>query len=277
MIDRTGVSQPPIVPKEPIIFEMPLPALVAITSSTVPTALLPPPVVATRGSVKKPDPWLKFALVAAPAVAILAVVLLWSAHRHAASAAKEAQEIQARATPAVPASPVAQTDQPSAEPIEERTVPLEKMVAAKSERLAQRKRVHSAAASKSAEESSNASGAIEQPIVVQHMDFAKLDVVIEHGFENATASVLVDQKPLYSQELHGESKRRALLFKRTQGKESGSINLLPGKHDIVVRVQSPADGYDASKTLSEGFSQGSNRVLRIKCDKRKNSLDAVIQ
>ena len=128
-----------------------------------------------------------------------------------------------------------------------------------------------------AEQAENSGESPDQPIIVHNMDFAKLDVVIEHGFEQATASVLVDKKPLYSQELHGESKRRGLLFHKTQGKQSGTINLLPGKHDILVRVQSPSDGYDATSTLSEGFSQGSKRVLLIKCDKRKNKLAAVIQ
>ena len=139
------------------------------------------------------------------------------------------------------------------------------------------KAVRKKAPTSEAEQAENSGDAPGQPIIVHTMDFAKLDVVIEHGFEQATASVLIDRKPLYSQELHGESKRRGLLFHKTQGKQSGTINLLPGKHDILVRVQSPSDGYDATSTLSEGFSQGSKRVLLIKCDKRKNKLAAVIQ
>jgi serine/threonine protein kinase len=279
IIDRTGVSHAPVVPKEPIIFEIPLADIGADAPSKVPNVdakqLSPPSVVAAKLSAKKPDPWLKIALVAAPVVAILAGALLWGAHRHAVSAAQEAQEIQGKTSaPVVPVASAVQPDQPPVPAIGDHPLPAAPV---KNERPVQRKRARPITDVKSADAAGNASEPSEQPIVVHHMDFAKLDVVIEHGFEDATVSVLVDQKPLYSQELHGESKRRALLFKRTQGKESGSINLLPGKHDIVVRVQSPADGYDASKTLSEGFSQGSSRVLRIKCDKHKNKLDAVIQ
>jgi hypothetical protein len=118
---------------------------------------------------------------------------------------------------------------------------------------------------------------IEQPIVVHNLDFAKLDVVIEHGFEAGTASVEIDQKSVFTQDLHGESKRRGLIFHKTQGKQSGSISVPPGKHDIVVRVQSPTDGYDLTKTVSGGFSSGAQSTLYIKCDKRKNKLDVAVQ
>jgi hypothetical protein len=140
---------------------------------------------------------------------------------------------------------------------------------------AQMKNTHIASESESVADGPN--GTSGQPIIIHHMDVAKLDVVIEHGFEDATVSISVDQKPIYSQQLQGESKRRALLFRRTQGKQSGTIALGPGKHNILVRVQSADGRYDVSKMLSEGFSQGSTRILRIKCDKGKNKLDAVIR
>jgi serine/threonine protein kinase len=271
IIDRTGVSHAPVAPsREPLIFEVPLPELEAISATALAAQPVVAKVVATKIALKKPDPWLKVAMVAAPAVVLLAGSLLWSAHRHAKVAAQETQEIQARTTmtPLPPAQP-----QSSGATIEE--APSAKAAVSKPDRSMRLKSVHPVTESKATEAS--VSGDSEEPIVVHNMDLAKLDVVIEHGFENATATVLVDQKPLYSQELHGESKRRALLFRRTSGKDSGTINLLPGKHDIIVRVQSPSDSFDASQTLSEGFAQGSKRVLHVKCDKKKNKLDAVIQ
>jgi hypothetical protein len=104
-----------------------------------------------------------------------------------------------------------------------------------------------------------------------------LNVVIEHSFQEATASISVDNRPVYAEDLRGEKKRRALIFTHTQGRQSGIINLLPGKHNIVVRVKSANDAYDASQTITQGFSPGSNNTLLVKCDKRKNKLELSIR
>jgi hypothetical protein len=288
LIDRTGVSHIPALPPESPVFEVPLAAVETPVTSVV-VAAPPRPPVKNFSRSRKP------ALVAAPFVAVLGGLLLWAAHRPQGSAIQD-QPIAKQESPA-PERPQAvqppETVQDVPATARSKPAPPEKSklrssppkpAAAKPMDAdgmqtppAQRKSWRPVSDSEPRNGAGGSGGVSEQPIVVHHMDFAQLDVVIEHGFEAATASVVVDQKPIYSQELHGESKRRALLFRRTQGKQSGTINLLPGKHDIVVRVQSPDDGYDASKTLSEGFSQGSKRILFIKCDKRKNKLDAVIQ
>ena len=117
----------------------------------------------------------------------------------------------------------------------------------------------------------------EKPLTVQMVHLSDLNVTIEHSFQEAQASISVDNRPVYAEELHGEKKRRALIFTRTQGRQSGTITLLPGKHNIVVRVQSANDAYDASQTLTQGFSPGSNNTLLIKCDKRKNKLELSIR
>ena len=305
LIDRTAVSHAPIVPPEPV-FEVPLP-LVAPPSSPVavpsPVALAnlvvtPSPNVGTpsasaiipaaaRQAGKSPDPWMKYALVAAFTVAILGGLFLWAARRPAHSSVQaqqlEANKALAQRRPAseriqdVAEAPTSSSESSVIAATKNRAVTKPPAIKPDKTGMAaphvNRKKTRVA----DPEQAESSGEASDQAIIVHNVDFAKLDVVIEHGFEQATASVLVDKKPLYSQELHGESKRRGLLFHRTQGKQSGTINLLPGKHDIVVRVQSPTDGYDATSSLSEGFSQGSKRVLLIKCDKRNNKLAAVIQ
>ena len=117
----------------------------------------------------------------------------------------------------------------------------------------------------------------EKPVTVQMVHLSDLNVVIEHSFQEATASISVDNRPVYAEDLRGEKKRRALIFTHTQGRQSGIINLLPGKHNIVVRVKSANDAYDASQTLTQGFSPGSNSTLLVKCDKRKNKLELSIR
>jgi serine/threonine protein kinase len=301
LIDCTGVSHALVAPLEPV-FEVPLPLVAAPTAPAleplpVPATaeVTPPPVVERRSASaripvaaskagKNPDPWMKYALVAASAVAVLGGLLLWAAHRptHSPPQAQqtEVNKTLAQKKPAsemiqdVAEKPVASSETPFS--TTSRATP--RVAAIKPDRpgLAAPKGTRKKTRVAEPQQAEGSEEGSDQPIIVHNMDFAKLDVVIEHGFEQATASVLVDKKPLYSQDLHGESKRRGLLFHKTQGKQSGTMNLLPGKHDILVRVQSPSDGYDATSTLSEGFAQGSKRVLLIKCDRRKNKLAAVI-
>jgi eukaryotic-like serine/threonine-protein kinase len=117
----------------------------------------------------------------------------------------------------------------------------------------------------------------QDSVTVQMIHLSDLTVTIEHSFEEAQASISVDNRTVYNQELHGEKKRRALVFSHTAGSQSSTINLLPGKHDIVVRVQSPANAYDATEKLTQTFSPGSNRTLLVKCDKHKNRLQLSIK
>ena len=281
LIDRTGVSHAPVLTPEPPVFEVPLP-LVAAPSAL---AVIPPP---THKVAKSSQLWMKSSMIASPLVAILGGLLLWAAHRPTRSTVQEQPKEQKTSTQERPAG----VGKDGAEaPEAPRSDSSRSAASIKGKKLTAIKPVQSDGAAaprlprkpgrafdpEQADSSPGSRGTSEQPIVVHNVEVARLDVVIEHGFEEATASVLVDKKPLFSQELHGESKRRGLLFHRTQGKQSGTINLLPGKHDIVVRVQSPSDGYDETKSLSEGFLQGSKRVLLIKCDKRKNKIDAMIR
>ena len=115
-----------------------------------------------------------------------------------------------------------------------------------------------------------------EAITVQMVHLSALNITIEHSFREAQASISVDNRPVYAEELRGEKKRRALVFSRTQGRQTGTIELLPGKHNIVVRVQSVQDAYDASQSLTKGFSPGSESTLLVKCDPRKKNIDLSI-
>jgi serine/threonine protein kinase len=276
LIDRTGVYHIPAIPLEQPVLEVPVPSVevvVALTRRSHP------------GEAKhRTNPALAIVL----AVAIVLAALLWGAHHSKPSAAQEMQPDTTQEKPqkSRQAQPLKQTSdlaqgaqslaptrsgQSAPKPVPTKLRQSERTATAR----AQTKNTQIASESESMADGPH--GTSGQPIIVHSMNIANLDVVIEHGFEDATASVSVDQKPTYSQQLHGESKRHALLFRRTQGKQSGTIALLPGKHNILVRVQSADGRYDISKTFSEGFSQGSTRILRIKCDKGKNKLDAVIR
>jgi len=115
-----------------------------------------------------------------------------------------------------------------------------------------------------------------ESVTVNMIHLSDLNVTIEHSFDEAQASISVDNRTVYTEELRGEKKRRALVFSHTRGSQSKTITLLPGKHDILVRVQSP-NGYDATETVTHDFSPGSSLTLLVKCDKRKNRLELDIK
>jgi serine/threonine-protein kinase len=280
LIDRTGVSHAPPPPFEPIL-EVALASVIPgerkldlSQPKSDPVPVLPS--AAPLGQAKPSTVWMKVAVISAPLVVALAGAMVWKAHLASDLARQESAAIGVR-TSAPQAGSEADTNSQTlpTEPEPPQTVaakPAAKKMASvkkRQETLVSRTNVPAEVRDKP--------NAAQPSIVVHNMAVAQLNVVVEHSFETATASILVDRKPIFSQELHGESRRRALLFRRTQGKQSGTINMLPGKHDISVRVQSPNDGYDVTKTFSEGFAQGSSRVLLIKCDKRKNKLETVLR
>jgi serine/threonine-protein kinase len=104
--------------------------------------------------------------------------------------------------------------------------------------------------------------------VVQPFATATLELKIEYQFEEAEASIWSDNQLIYSQKLFGESKKRALLFKKVEGREQSTVKIPAGEHHIHVRIQSDAEQYDQSQTITGNFAASSKSTLSITCDKR---------
>jgi serine/threonine protein kinase len=100
---------------------------------------------------------------------------------------------------------------------------------------------------------------------------ATLQIEIEHHFSDATASVWVDDRLVYTQSLLGKKQRRALVFKKVVGHQFQAVRVAPGKHLVRVRIQSEADSYDQSKVTSVAFDPGIS-LLRIICDDKGEGL-----
>ena len=101
----------------------------------------------------------------------------------------------------------------------------------------------------------------------QPLATATLELQIEYQFAEAQASVWLDNQLIYSQKLYGESKKRAFVFKKVEGRERHSIKIPAGQHRINVRIQSETDQYDQSQTISGNFAASSKSALAITCDK----------
>jgi serine/threonine-protein kinase len=97
---------------------------------------------------------------------------------------------------------------------------------------------------------------------------ATLELQIEYQFSEAEASVWFDNQLIYSQKLYGESKKRALVFKKVEGREHSTVKVPAGEHRIHVRIQSEGEQYDQSQTITGTFAASSQSTLAITCDKR---------
>jgi serine/threonine protein kinase len=106
---------------------------------------------------------------------------------------------------------------------------------------------------------------------------ATLQIQIAYPFAEVEASVWVDNQLTYNQKLFGESKKRALLFKKVEGHDISNVNVPAGEHKIHIRVQSISRQYDQSQTFVGKFNASGQNVLAVACDKRGNGLQITLR
>jgi serine/threonine protein kinase len=99
-----------------------------------------------------------------------------------------------------------------------------------------------------------------------------LQIQIQHHFAEARASVWLDNRLVYTHSLHGDTKTRALVFRRVEGRQSETIGVPTGKHKVRVRIQSAADHYDQSKTVDGAFMRDKQNTLEIVCGRKPGEL-----
>ncbi len=96
---------------------------------------------------------------------------------------------------------------------------------------------------------------------------ASLRIEIEHHFVSAQASLWLDGKLVYSRSLKGEKKPRALLLRQTKGFESRNLRIVPGRHEMRVRVKSLDYSYDQTQTVVGDCLVNKKNVLQIVANK----------
>jgi hypothetical protein len=92
---------------------------------------------------------------------------------------------------------------------------------------------------------------------------SSLDIRVDCPFTAARLSVWVDKELIYSHALRGATKKRFILFGSTQSHQSLTLPVTAGKHDLRVRVQSSAEGYDQQQRVPGSFARGSEKTLLI--------------
>jgi serine/threonine-protein kinase len=106
---------------------------------------------------------------------------------------------------------------------------------------------------------------------------ATLQIQIAYQFAEVEASVWIDNQLTYDQKLFGESKKRALLFKKVEGHDISNVNVPAGEHRIHIRVQSVSSQYDQSQTFVGKFNPSGQNILVVACDKRGNGLQITLR
>jgi len=101
---------------------------------------------------------------------------------------------------------------------------------------------------------------------------AKVQVEIQHHFNDAKASVWLDDDLVFDQGLRGADSRHPLL-RVVEMNQVQSFQLAPGKHYLQVRVVSPTNTYDQIETREAQLEPGSKHILRVNCDKKKMQVD----
>jgi hypothetical protein len=62
-----------------------------------------------------------------------------------------------------------------------------------------------------------------------------------------------------------------------QGRESDTVWVPAGKHQLKVRVQSDADRYDHTRTVAATFALGGQQTLQITSNKKHNLLQVALR
>ncbi len=96
---------------------------------------------------------------------------------------------------------------------------------------------------------------------------ANLRIDVEHPFSSGKVSLWVDGKLKYTEALHGEAKKKLIVFRKTEGHTYDKIQVPSGKHSIRVRVQSAEQYYDLTNAITANLSDGSTQTLSVRCEK----------
>src|SRR5205807_1234368 len=91
---------------------------------------------------------------------------------------------------------------------------------------------------------------------------ANLQITVNNPFPDATLMLWVDNQLTYSHPLHEGHKRHLMAWKRGS-KETITIPIASGKHQLRVRVQSPSESYIDTKTVSANLSRNGEATLGI--------------
>lgn len=97
---------------------------------------------------------------------------------------------------------------------------------------------------------------------------ARMHMEILHHFAEAKASIAVDDKVVFSEDLHQDGQRHSLL-RSLEMDQVATFEIPAGKHQLKIHVITPDRSYDQIENLDTELDPGSQHILEVNCDKRK--------
>jgi len=126
------------------------------------------------------------------------------------------------------------------------------------------------AASHSGEINKVADRALAAPLAPPVAD-SNIEVHIENRFADATLKVWIDNNLAYSHPLHDGRKKRLILLGGVT-KETLTIPVSAGNHELRIEVRSASEQYDETKSVAGEFLTGGERILSITFDKHSRDM-----
>lgn len=105
---------------------------------------------------------------------------------------------------------------------------------------------------------------------------SNLQIRIESRFSDATLSIWIDNRLAYEHPLRDGHKRKLILLGGGT-KETVTIPLVAGQHQLRVAVESVTEQYAQSQTTSGEFFSGGDKILTINFDKHSKEMRVALQ
>ena len=100
---------------------------------------------------------------------------------------------------------------------------------------------------------------------------SNVELHIDNHFSDGTLSIWIDDKLTYQHPLHDGHKKKLILLGGGI-KEIVTIPLPSGKHALRVQVKSVTEQYDESKSVTDEFPKGGEKILAITFDKHTKEM-----
>jgi hypothetical protein len=104
---------------------------------------------------------------------------------------------------------------------------------------------------------------------------AHLNLDVRHAFGNVELAVTVDGKTVFDAPLSGGGRKFKVFGKRAERGFTRTLDLAPGVRVVQVRLSSPADDYDQSRTERFELEPASVAVMQIAA--KKTGLSVVVR
>lgn len=101
---------------------------------------------------------------------------------------------------------------------------------------------------------------------------AIVSIQVESRSQPGKVTVWIDDQPVFRRKLQPAAKKKFGIFGAARKEESQKVRIVPGEHQLRIRVQASNPSYDQSHILSGNFTVDTERVLRVSFSKHNEMI-----